>query len=191
MKLENIATLSVGQILTRVTDADSDIQYKVLQPKAIDNGVIDDEQLDIVNVSKEIDSDKFTKQGDVVIKLSTPYEAAVIDEKHVGLLIPSFCAVIRAPKGVNPYYICALINSSYIKDQIKSKIAGTIRPMVKISDLRTVDIPELPQEKMSAIGEEYELSLKKLDLLSQIINTEKEIMDNKLLAIVLEEGKYE
>lgn len=191
MKLEDIATLSVGQILTRVTDDGSEIIYKVLQPKAIDNGVINDEQLDTVNVSKEIDADKFTKKGDVVIKLSTPYEAAVIDEKHVGLLIPSFCAVLRTQKDINPYFICALINSSYIKEQIKSKIAGTVRPMVKISDLRTVEIPEITSDKMSALGKEYELSLNKLDLLIKIISTEKEIMDNKLLAMVLEEDKNE
>ena len=139
MKLESVASLSVGQILTRVaTDENSEIQYRVLQPKAIGNGAIKDDDLNIVGFVKEVDSEKFTRKGDVVIKLSTPYEAVVIDENHVGLVIPSFCAAIRVEKDINPYYICALINSSYIKEQIKSRIAGTIRPMVKISDLRTV-----------------------------------------------------
>lgn len=192
MKLENIASLSVGQILTRVaTDENSEIQYKVLQPKAIGNGVIKDDFLNDVGFVKEVEREKFTKEGDVVIKLSTPYEAVVIDENHVDLVIPSFCAVIRTEEGINPYYICALVNSSYIKDQIKARIAGTVRPMVKISDLRTVEIPEISKEKMNSLGEEYKLSLKKLDLLSQIINAEKEIMDNKLLALVLEGGKNE
>lgn len=192
MKLENIASLSVGQILTRVaTDENSEIQFKVLHPKAIENGAINDDDLTDVRFSKEVDREKFTREGDVVIKLTTPYEAVVIDENHVDLVIPSFCAVIRAQGDINPYFLCALINSPYVKEQIKSKIAGTIRPMVKISDLRLVEIPEMSEEKMNALGEEYRLSLKKLDLLSRIMNTEKEIMDNKLLALVLEESKNE
>ena len=188
MKLESIATLSVGQILTRVaTDENSEIQYKVLQPKAIGNNVIKDEDLTDIRFAKDVEREKFTREGDIVMKLSTPYDAVVIDENHVDLVIPSFCAVIRTEEGINPYYICALINSSYIKDQIKARIAGTVRPMMKISDLRTVNIPKVSNDKMNAIGEEYQLSLKKLDLLTKIINSEKEIMDNKLLATVLED----
>lgn len=190
MKLEDIATLSVGQILTRVvTDENSEIQYKVLHPKAIGNGVIKDDDLNIMGFVKEVDREKFTRTGDVVIKLSTPYEAVVIDENHADLVIPSFCAVIRTDEDINPYYLCALVNSSYIKDQIKARIAGVVRPMVKISDLRTVEIPEVSKDRMSALGNEYELSLKKLDLLSQIMSTEKEIMDNKLLEIITEDNK--
>ena len=192
MKLENIATLSVGQILTRVaTDENSEIQYKVLQPKAIGNNVIKDEDLTDVRFAKDVEKDKFTREGDIVMKLSTPYDAVVIDENHVGLVIPSFCAVLRTEEEINPYFICALINSSYIKDQIKARIAGTVRPMMKISDLRTVKIPKVSKDKMKAIGEEYQLSLKKLDLLTKIINSEKEIMDNKLLATVLEDESNE
>ena len=191
MRLESVATISVGQILTRVLDWKSETKVKVLQPKAIGNGVIDDDCIEEIPVSKEIDQDKLTRVGDVVIKLSTPYEAVVIDEQHNNLVIPSFCAVLRTNAALNSYYICALLNSTYIKEQIKAKIAGTIRPMVKINDLRNVEIPDVSKDKMESIGKEYELSLKKLDLLSRIINTEKEIMENRLLEIVLEGSKYE
>lgn len=188
MKLENIATLSVGQILTRVaTDENSEIQYKVLQPKAIGNNVIKDEDLTDVRFAKDVEREKFTREGDIVMKLSTPYDAVVIDENHVDLVIPSFCAVIRTEEGINPYYVCALINSSYIKEQLKARMAGTVRPMMKISDLRTVKMPKVSNDKMKSIGDEYQLSLKKLDLLTRIINSEKEIMDNKLLSTVLED----
>ena len=192
MKLENIATLSVGQILTRVaTDENSEIQYKVLQPKAIGNNVIKDEDLTDVRFAKDVEREKFTREGDIVMKLSTPYDAVVIDENHVDLVIPSFCAVIRTEEGINPYYVCALINSSYIKEQLKARMAGTVRPMMKISDLRTVKMPKVSNDKMKSIGDEYQLSLKKLDLLTRIINSEKEIMDNKLLATVLEDESNE
>lgn len=187
MKFEDIATISVGQILTRIGSEDSELQYTVLHPRAINNGSINDDQLDEIKSSKEIDGDKITKKDDIVIKLSTPYEAVVIDDNHSGLLIPSFCAVFRCKEKINPYYICALINSSFIKEKIKSKIAGTVRPMVRISDLRIIDIPEVSEEQMNDIGKEYELSLEKRSLLSRMMKIESDIMDNKLLKVIVEE----
>lgn len=189
MKFEDIATISVGQILTRIGSEDSEIHYTVLHPRAINNGSIIDEQLDEINSSKELDGEKLTRVGDVVIKLSTPYEAVVIDENHKDLLIPSFCAVFRCKEDINPYYICALINSSFIKEKIKSKIAGTVRPMVRISDIRIIDFPDVSTEQMNAIGKEYELSLEKRSLLSKMLKVESEIMDNKLLKVIVEETK--
>ncbi len=186
MKLEDIATISVGQILTRVNDPNSEMKYKVLQPRAISEGVIRDEFIDEACVSKKMDEDKLTKEGDVVIKLSTPYEAAVVDEAHTGLLIPSFCAVIRGQTSVNPSYLCALLNSSYVKEQIMRKIAGNIRVMVKISDLRMVKIPDVSESTMEMIGNEYRLSMRKMELLSQMIQIEKEIMDNNVLRVLKE-----
>ena len=186
MKLEDIATISVGQILTRVTDPNSELNYKVLQPRAISEGIIRDEFIDEVFVSKTMDDDKLTKAGDVVIKLSTPYEAAVVDEAHAGLLIPSFCAVIRGRTKVYPDYLCALLNSSYIKGQIMRKIAGTVRAMVKISDLRMVDVPDVSESTMESIGNEYRLSMRKMELLSQMIQVEKEIMDSNVLRVLKE-----
>ena len=194
MKFSDIATITVGQILTRVElskKETSELRYTVLHPKAISNGAIIDESLEEIISSKKIGEDKITKSGDVVIKLSTPYEAVVIDENHADLLIPSFCAVFRSSTDINPYYLCALINSSYIRDKISSKIAGTIRPMVRISDLRSIEIPEVSVEQMELIGQEYELSLKKRDLLQKMLRTEIDIMDNKLLKVIMEVDENE
>lgn len=191
MKFEDIATISVGQILTRVESENSEIHYTVLHPRAIVNGFINDSQLDEINVSKAIDDDKITREGDVVIKLSTPYEAVVIDKEHENLLIPSFCAVFRCKTDIDPYFICALINSSYIREKIKSKIAGTVRPMVRISDLRLIDFPEINKHKMKKYGAEYKLSLKKRELLSKMTLNEIEIMNNKLAKLILEEAEYD
>ena len=53
-------------------------------------------------------------KNDIIIKLSTPYEACVIDDDNVGLVIPSFCAILRIKKKtkyikrLNCYYIYRL-----------------------------------------------------------------------------------
>ena len=100
MTLENIASVTAGQIMTRVTaDKDAGEQVvesvKVLVPKAIVSGVIVKEDLGDAELGKQIDEEKYTQEGDVVIKLSTPYDAAYVNEENAGIAIPSFCAAIR------------------------------------------------------------------------------------------------
>ena len=186
-KLIDIADVTVGQITQRVVGERTESgSVKVLVPKAISEGTIDDSSLDSINLSKEVSEDKYTKEGDVVIKLSTPFEAAYVDGNHEGLLVPSFCAVIRFKKGIDSLGMCAILNSSYIQDQIKAMIGGTIRPMVKVTDLRAVDIPELSEVDMKSLGEEYAKSGLKRKLLMQLAENERQIMDNTVLGYIKE-----
>lgn len=72
MRLEEIASVTVGQIMTRVAaDRDSGDSVadtvKVLVPKAISSGVIIKEDLGDAELTKVIDEEKFTQAGDVVI----------------------------------------------------------------------------------------------------------------------------
>ena len=72
MTLENIASVTSGQIMTRVTaDKDAGEQVvesvKVLVPKAIVSGVIVKEDLGNAELGKQIDEEKYTHEGDVVI----------------------------------------------------------------------------------------------------------------------------
>ena len=51
---------------------------------------------------------KFTKEGDVVVKLSTPYNATYVTKENEGLAVPSFCAIIRVKKDEMDANICLL-----------------------------------------------------------------------------------
>ena len=89
MVLENVADVIAGQIMTRVSadnkeNAEVVDIVKVLVPKSISDGVIVKEDLGEANIIKKIDEDKFTKEGDVVIKLSTPYDAAYVTKEDEG-----------------------------------------------------------------------------------------------------------
>ena len=66
MTLENIASVTAGQIMTRVTaDKDAGNQVvenvKVLVPKAIVSGVIVKEDLGNAELGKQIDEEKYTQ----------------------------------------------------------------------------------------------------------------------------------
>lgn len=189
MRLEDVASVIAGQIMTRVTDeAAVGETVKVLVPKSIVDGIIVKEDLGEAILSKEIDGDKYTKEGDVVIKLSTPYDAAYVEEKDAGLVIPSFCATIRIEKEnvLNAKYLSAFLNTSYVRNQLTAKVVGSARPMIKITDIRALELPKVSVQDMRDIGEAYILSGKKKTTLLEMIATESRLMENIVLASIKE-----
>ena len=132
MTLENIASVTAGQIMTRVTaDKDAGEQVlgnvQVLVPKAIVSGVIVKKDLGNAELGKQIDEEKYTHEGDVVIKLSTPYDAAYVNKENAGIVIPSFCAAIRITDTdkMDARYLTAFINSPYVRDELTAKVVGS------------------------------------------------------------------
>lgn len=193
MRLENIARVTVGQIMTRVTaDRDSGDNVvgtvKVLVPKAISSGVIVKEDLGDAELTKVIDKDKFTQAGDVVIKLSTPYDAAYVTEEYAGIAIPSFCAAIRITdeNEMDATYLSAFLNSSYVREQLTAKVVGSARPMIKVTDIRALEIPKLSVEDRRDIGKAFILSGQKKATLQEMIDNESRLMENIVLASIKE-----
>ena len=193
MRLEEIASVTVGQIMTRVT-ADRDLgdsivdTVKVLVPKAISSGVIVKEDLGNAEITKVIDEEKFTQAGDVVIKLSTPYDAAYVTEEYVGIAIPSFCAAIRITdeNKMDATYLSAFLNSSYVREQLTAKVVGSARPMIKVTDIRALEIPKLSGEDRRDIGKAFILSGQKKASLQEMIDNESRFMENIVLASIKE-----
>lgn len=187
MKLKEVAKITVGQIMPRVSAENKNEEeiigtVNVLAPKAISDGIIVKENLGELQICKKIDEEKFTKEGDVVVKLSTPYDATYVTKENEGLAVPSFCAIIRVKKDkLDAKYLSAFFNTEYVREILKSKVMGSIRPMVKVSDLRNLDIPYVSEEDMADIGQAYILSGKKKSILSDMIETETKIMENIVL----------
>ena len=193
MTLENIASVTAGQIMTRVTaDKDAGEQVvesvKVLVPKAIVSGVIVKEDLGDAELGKQIDEEKYTQEGDVVIKLSTPYDAAYVNEENAGIAIPSFCAAIRITDNdkMDAMYLTAFLNSSYVRDELTAKVVGSARPMIKITDIRALEVPELNMKDMKDIGKAFVLSGLKKATLQEMIDNETKLMENVVLASIKE-----
>lgn len=188
MKLEKFTEVIVGQIMSRVTAESNDYgkQIRVLSPKAISNGIINMDDVSSTLITKEIDKDKYTREGDVVIKLSTPYDAAYITPETAGLVIPSFCAIIRPnSSSINAKYLSAFLNSKYVRDQLTAKVSGGVRPMVKVTDIRCLDLPNISEADMQDIGEAFILSGKKKEALLKMIYTEEQIMNTIVMNSII------
>ena len=111
-----------------------------------------------------------------------------VTSKDIGLVIPSFCATIRILNDnlIDAKYLSAFLNTSYVRNQLTAKVVGSSRPMIKISDIRALEIPEVSIEDMRDIGEAYILSGRKKEILLEMVQTESMLMENIILASIKE-----
>ena len=190
-KLEDLAEVLVGQIMTRVSSKDGEGQeVRVLVPGAVEQGYIIESSLGVNNIIKGIDNKYYTQKGDIVMKLTADYDAAIIGEDQLGIVVSSLICVIRAKK-IDYRYLCAVLNSEYVKSEIRTKAAGAMRPMLKASDIRNIGIPVLSKTAQDTIGKTYELSKQKELLLMDMIDNEQEIMKAVINNSILEEIRHE
>ena len=85
-----------GQIISRVlSDENDSIEIKTVVAKTINDGYIDEDNLVINSYKKDVEEKRITKLNDIIIKLTAPFSAVKVDEDNVGLLVSSFCSIIR------------------------------------------------------------------------------------------------
>ena len=183
--LKDIENLNIigGQITSRIEaklDSNKIGEIKVLTPKAIQNGSCNHKDLGLLNISQEADSKKVTKLGDIVIKLSTPYDACIIKEEDERLLVPSFCAIINnIPDYISKDYLLAFLNSKVYQNQIKNLLIGQNLPILSIGQIKKVELPLPSIDVQEDIGNTYKGTLDKIKLLEKIISLESEYLESR------------
>lgn len=177
-----------GQIITRVEvdeeKGESGIgKIKTIPPKSICLGKIIHEDLYDLEYKVQIDENKITREGDIVVKLSTPYDAAYVTQEDEGLLITSFCVIIRIRdrSKIDPKFLNAFINSGVYIDQIGKLVSGSRVPMLTITKIKEVSMNNLSLEHQKEIGRYYENICRKEEIMKQIIVLEKEKIDSILV----------
>lgn len=175
-----------GQITSRI-EADEKKnergigKIKVIPPKAIKAGRIEQEELYEVEYKTEFDDKKLTREGDIVVKLSSPYDAAYVTKDDEGLLITSFCIIIRnTGKDVSSEFIAAFCNSGVYMRQVMNMVSGAKVPMLTIGKVREAKTNYLPMEEQKQIAQFYKNLCEKEVVMERIISLEKERLDTVL-----------
>ena len=185
MKLKDIAEDIITGVLTRrvVYDGENNDPSlpdgKILVPKAINDGLIDHSLLQSVKLDREVKDKFYTKMGDVIMKLSTPYDSCSIDrEEDEGLIVPSFSVIIRGISDeYNPYFIMAFLSSKYAWNQIERLRSGRVLTILSNESVAELEIPEFSEPEIKRISERFKNYLKFKRLSSEIMELEKERND--------------
>lgn len=185
MKLKDIAEDIITGVLTRRVVYDGEENNpslpdgKILVPKAINDGLIDHSLLQSVKLDREVKDKFYTKMGDVIMKLSTPYDSCSIDrEEDEGLIVPSFSVIIRGI-GIkyNPYFIMAFLSSKYAWNQIERLRSGRVLTILSNESVAELEIPEFSEPEIKRISERYKNYLEFKRISSEIMKLEKERND--------------
>ena len=185
MKLKEITDDIITGVLTRrvVYEGENNDpslrEGKILVPKAINDGLIDHSLLQNVKLDREVKDKFYTKMGDVIMKLSTPYDSCSIDrEEDEGLIVPSFSVIIRGiGDEYNPYFIMAFLSSKYAWNQIERLRSGRVLTILSNESVAELEIPEFSEPEIKRISERYKNYLKFKRLSSEIMELEKERND--------------
>jgi hypothetical protein len=135
MNLGQLASIRSGLVLSRKQARGiSEFCYPLLTLRAIRaDGTVDVDQLDRYLAAEELSPDYLSHEGDIVIRLSSPYTAILIDHKTANMVISSNFVIIRTDAGqLLPEYLYWLLNTPKVKRQIyentSSNMLGAIKP---------------------------------------------------------------
>lgn len=175
-----------GQITSRIeaNEKKNEIaigKVQVIPPKAIKAGRIVQDELYELEYKSDFDDKKLTKAGDIVVKLSSPYDAAYITEEDEGLLITSFCIIIRnTSKKLMSEYLAAFLNSEVYLKQVMDMVSGAAVPMLTMGKIKDVMVREMELEDQRQVAEYFQNISLKEEVMAQIIALEKEKLNSVL-----------
>ena len=174
MKLGELATVRSGLVLSRkqaCKGAPVKMRYPLLSFRAIhSNGYIGMEQLDGFDAAEQLSPEYLTQVGDVIIRLTSPYTAVLIDEASAGMVVSSNFVIIRVDRNrLLPGYLVWPKIRKAIYENTSSNMLGAINAKF----FSEFEIPPLSILQQQKIAELYLLAKKETALLRQL-SAEKE-----------------
>ena len=174
LRLDELVSVKTGLVLARKqAKHPSDIiaKYRQLNLKAIDSkGYIDADFLEDFSASERLRAEYLTQPGDIIVRLTTPYTAVLIDEEFAGMVIPSHFVVIRTRgRKILPEYLYWLLNTEKVKASILQNVSSIMIGTVKPASYAEMEIELLTIDEQRKISELNLLAKKEIHLLDRLI----------------------
>ena len=158
MNLGTVAAIRSGLVLSRKLSREiSSYRYPLLNLRAIHpDGYILPDSLEVFYATEPLRQEYLTQQSDIIIRLSIPYTAILIDSDMVGLVVSSNFAIIRINQDyLLPEYLLWLLNTTDTKKKIyessSSNMLSAVRPTF-FAELEILPLPIIDQEKIAKLN---------------------------------------
>ena len=171
MRLGSTASVRSGLVLSRKQAREtSDIQYPLLTLRAVNPaGYIDLAELDIYNATERLSNEYVTKPGDVIVRLTAPYTAVLIDESTSGMVVSSNFVIIRADRRqVLPEYLYWLINTPQVKRAIYENTSSNMLGAIKAKYFSDFELAPIPLQQQRFLADMNLLTIKEGRLLREL-----------------------
>ena len=187
MTIGDIAVVRTGLVTARKKKSSTSLQtyeYKLLNLKCItEEGRIDQSNIESFELSEELKADYLTRMGDILIRLSAPYTAVLIDRPDMcGIVVPSHFAIIRVNKRyATPEYIFWSLRRDKNRITMMQNSSGsTAFGTISSGLIASLPITLLPLHKQQIIGDLLRLSEREQELLNKLAE-EKKVYSSLLL----------
>lgn len=190
LKLGAVADIYSGLVLKRYEqpkealkdsyNKKSEKEYFYITLKSVDDNRINLDLLERTRAKKKMDEKYVLRNGDIVMKLSPPYSAAVVDFTREDVVVPSNFAIIKVKRDFKPEYLAFVLNSKYTKKQLNRLLEGSVLAIIRISYLNQLKIRPRDMGQQIRYAKLFSLLLRRNDLKKRELELEEMVMEDIL-----------
>lgn len=176
MKLQDHASVRSGLVLSRKQAKEpSEYRYPLINLRCIQQeGTIQLKEADIYAAKEPLKEEYLSQSGDIIVRLTAPYTAVLIDETTSGMVVSSNFVVIRVEdKSLLPEYLFWLLNTEKIKRKIYENATSNMLGAVNARFLADFELTLLSVEDQRKISQ-FNLLAKRERQLLRMLADEKE-----------------
>ena len=170
MKLQDLASVRSGLVLSRKQAKEpSEYRYPLINLRCIQQeGTIQLKEADIYEAKEPLKKEYLSQSGDIIVRLTAPYTAVLIDETTSGMVVSSNFVVIRVEdKSLLPE------NTEKIKRKIYENATSNMLGAVNAGFLADFELVLLSEEDQCKISQ-FNLLAKRERQLLRMLAEEKE-----------------
>ena len=191
-RLEEVCAIKTGTPIGRVrpnSDSDAAIEERVLVPRAMKEAGIIDGELVVEKVCPEkINQDFYTREDDVILKLSSPHDAVHIDAEHEGIIVTSFGMILRRKRDVplNMRYLSLFLNHPQTNAMLQAISTGqsTSLSMLKRGAVADIEVPILPLERQDALASLFSAVQGRKQAYRKLIELDDELVSSLMTDLI-------
>ena len=176
MKLSDFASVRSGLVLSRKQAKISTLyRYPLLNLRSIrEDGVINMNQLDVYDAVEALKPEYLSQTGDIIVRLTAPYTAILIDKTTAGWVVSSNFVIIRTKhEYLLPEYLYWLLNTQWVKKEFYENATSNMLGAIKAKFLSEFEFALPPLEEQHKIAQLHLLAKHESRLLRQLAD-EKE-----------------
>lgn len=180
MTIGEIAVIRTGLVTVREKKKISSSQgceYQVLNLKCIaDGGYINKAYIETGEYPSGLKNDYLTQMGDILVRLSAPYTAVLIDQPDLcGIVVPSHFAIIRVDKryAVPEYIFWSLRRDKNRITMMQNSSGSTAFGTISSGLIASLPITLLTLHEQQIIGDLLRLSEREQELLNKLAEEKK------------------
>ena len=171
MKLQDLASVRSGLVLSR-KQAKEPVGYpyrsnnlRAIQPDAL----INLSEVDVYQAKEPLKPEYLSQIGDIIVRLTAPYTAVLVDETTEGMVISSNFVVIRIEsEKLLPEYLFWLLNTQSVKRDIYENATSNMLGAVNAKFLAEIEIALLPIAEQQKLAQLYLTSRREIRLLREL-----------------------